>query len=128
MELKILEEKEKILLSRKEIKVEVKFTEAVPSKEELKKAVATQLKADGKLIVIKNVFPKFKSNKADVLAYHYISEEDMKKIEVKDKKKKEKKKPAEGGEAPKAEAPKAAAEEKKEAPKEEKKEEPKEGK
>ena len=70
---------------------------------------------------------KFKDVKADVLAYHYINEEDMKKIEEVKKKKKEKKE-GEAAEAPAApkEAPKK--EEKKETSKEEKPAEKKEEK
>jgi len=140
MELNIVEKNEKILLSRTEVKATVSFTGAVPSTKDVKKSIASQLKADAKLVVVKNIYPKFKDNSADVLAYYYISEEEMKKNEPKlgkkaaEKLKKsadEKTKPAEKlAEAPKKEAPaEKPAEEKKEEPaKEEKKEAPKEEK
>ena len=116
MELKILDKKERLLLSRTEIKAQAAYTEAVPSKESIKKSLASQLKADEKLIVVKHIFPKFKIGIADVLAYHYISEEDMKKIEK--EKKKKGKKPEDGKEAPKED--KKPEEKPKEEPKEEK--------
>jgi len=139
MELNIVEKNEKILLSRTEVKATASFTGAVPSNEDVKKSIASQLKADAKLVVVKNIYPKFKDNTADILAYYYISEEEMKKNEPKlgkkaaeklkksaDEKAKSAEKPAE---APKEEAKAEAkpAEEKKEEPaKEEKKEAPKE--
>jgi len=85
MEIKILEKNEKILLSREEIKAQVSFTDTVPSKESVIKSLASQLKADEKLLVVK-IFPKFKRSVADVLAYRYLNKDDMKRIEPKDKK------------------------------------------
>lgn len=108
MELKVTEEKEDILLSRKEINAQITFKGATPSKEDIKKQLSSVLKADEKLIVIKNVFTSFGSETAKVIAYQYTNDEYMKKIEPKEKEK-----------------PK---EEKKETPKEEKKEEAKEEK
>ena len=93
MELKITEKNEKSLLSRTEIKGKVTFSEAVPSKESIKKDLATKLKISDKLLIVKNIYSHFKSNVADVLAYHYMNEEDLKKIEGKNTK--VKKKPAE---------------------------------
>lgn len=85
MELKILGQEEKILLSRKEIKAKVHFTGAIPSKSEIKKALVSQLKADDNLVIIKSISTHFKANSIDVLVYQYINKEDMKKIEIKTK-------------------------------------------
>ncbi|MFH1642189.1 MAG: hypothetical protein ABIC04_04780 [Nanoarchaeota archaeon] len=95
MEITVSEQKERVLLSRNEIKAELSFTGAVPSKEKVKKEMASKLKIDEKLLVIKGIFTKFKSNTAKVIAYFYLSEEDMQKIEHKKKKVKAKPKEAE---------------------------------
>lgn len=130
MTLKIIEKKEQPMLSRIEITGKLEFEGATPSTADVKKQLSSELKVDEKLIVVKSIFTNFGSETADLVAYSYLSEEDMKKIEPKPKEKKGAKpageKPAEGAkkapkEAPKEEAKKAPAE-KKEAPKEEKKE------
>jgi microtubule-associated protein 1 len=118
MEVKILDKKDEGLLSRTSIKADVTFKGVTPSKEELKKQIASLLKADEKLVVVKNVRTFFGKEEAEVAAYQYESEEDLKKIEPKKKAAKEK--------APKEEKKEPPKEEKKEAPKEEKKEAPKE--
>ena len=118
MNLKIIEETEKPLLSRKEIKAEITFDKATPSNEEVKKSVAAQTKADESLVVVKSIYTEFGATKATATVYVYTSKEDMEKIEPK---KKEKAKPG----APAAEAPAAPAEKKEEAPKEEAKPEKK---
>lgn len=121
------------LLSRKEIEAELSFNGSVPSGNDVKKAVAKELGCDEKIVVIKQIMNKFSGNFAKVFAYQYMSEDEMKKIELSSKKKVDK-----GAKAPK-EKPKATApkeekkaeekpkeEVKKEAPKEEKKAEAKE--
>ena len=95
MQLKITDKKEEILLSRTKIKAELIFTGAVPSQNDVRKEIAAQLKVDEKLVVVRKILCQFKCTKAKVLAYAYINEEDMKKVELKAKKKKEKKKEAE---------------------------------
>jgi len=121
MELKITEKKEDVLLSRKEIIAQITFKGATPSKEEIKKQLVSALKADEKLIVTKNVFTSFGSETAKVIAYQYVNEKDMKKIEPKEKEKKEKSKK----EAKSEEAKEVKKEEKKEPKKEEIKKETK---
>ncbi len=125
MELNIVEKNEKILLSRTEVKATVSFTGAVPSNEDIKKSIAAQLKSDAKLVVVRGIYPKFKDNTADVIAYHYISAEEMKKNEPKlGKKAAEKLKKAEDAKAKAAEEAKKAEAAPAEKPAEEKKEEP----
>jgi len=124
MDLKITEEKETSLLSRKEIAADITFKGPTPSKEDVKKQLASSLKSDEKLIVIKNIITSFGSESAKVVAYMYMNEEDMKRIEPKVKEKKEakpKEDKREEKEAPKKEEPKKEKTEKKE----EKKQEPK---
>ena len=126
MQLKILEKKEEPLLSRIVIKASAIFEKATPSNEEIKKQIASNLKADENLVVIKGIYTKFGTSEADINAYVYTSKEEMQKIEPKPKEKKEKKpkpeKPAEAKPEKKEEAKKEEkpAEEKPEAPKEEK--------
>jgi len=90
MELKITEEKEAILLSRREISANITFKGATPSKETIRKELASALKANEKLMIVKHVYSSFGSETAKVLVYQYASEEEMKKVEPKEKKKKEK--------------------------------------
>ena len=127
MDLKIIKKQDNPLLSRKEIEAEANFSnEATPKKEDIKKKIVAMEKAEEKLVVIKNIHTSFSSGKANVLAYIYKSEKELKRIEPK-KKEKKGAKPAEGEsakEAPKEETKEAPKEEAKETPKEEPKKEP----
>jgi len=89
MELKITEKKEEPLLSRVLITAEAAFENATPSNKEVKAKLASALKADEKLIVIKHIYTGFVQRKAKVIAYVYSSEEEQKKIEPKEKKPKQ---------------------------------------
>jgi ribosomal protein S24E len=124
--MKIIEKKENPLLSRTELLAEITFEKATPSNEEIKKQIASELKTDENLVVVKNIDTHFGSMNATVIAFVYNSKEDIEKIEPKPKEKKGAKKPAEKpAEAPKKETPKEekpAEAPKKEEAKEEKKE------
>jgi len=127
--MKIIEKKENPLLSRTEVSAEAVFEKATPSKADIKKQIASELKADENLVVVKNIYTDYGSPSAKITAFVYNSKEAMEKTEPKPKKeaKKAGAKPAEGGEKPAAEAPKEEkkAEEppkKEEKPAEEKKE------
>lgn len=126
MDLKIIKKQDSPLLSRVEIEAEASFfNEATPNKESVKKKIVAMEKADEKLVIVKNICGGFGIGKADVLAYIYKSEDELKKIEPK-KKEKKGAKPAEGAEAPKEDVKEAPKKEEK--PKEEvkkSKEEPK---
>ncbi|ENO11846.1 ribosomal protein S24E [Thermoplasmatales archaeon SCGC AB-539-C06] len=135
MGIKIIEKKENPLLARTKILAEISFEKATPSNDEVKKQIASEVKADENLVVVKNIYTQYGSTSAKVTAFVYNSKEDLEKIEPKPKKEEKKpgEQPAEKAEAPKktpkeeakpAEAPKGEAKE--EAPaKEEKKEEAK---
>lgn len=140
MAVKITQTEEKPLLARKEIKGTVTFHgKATPSNADVTKDIASQLKVDGKLVVVKHVYTSFGSADASVEAYVYNTEADLKrfepvtramkqKVEAAKKKADEAEAPAEGAapaEAPKAEEKKEEkpVEKKEEAPKKEKKEE-----
>lgn len=121
MAVTIKKTEEKPLLARKEIEAHVMFEgKATPSNDEVAKAIASELKTDEKLVVVKHIYTAYGSSEADIEAYAYDTEEALKKIEPR-KKKEEKKE----GEAPAEEKAGEKKEEKKkeEAPKEEKKEE-----
>ena len=98
---------------------------ATPSNDEIRKAIASELKSDESLVVVKHIYTSFGSPEAVIEAYVYTTKEDMERIEPKTKKDKEKKPEGEAGAEKPAEAAPAKPEEKKEeAPKaEEKKEE-----
>ena len=153
MNLKIETIKEMPLLARKEVEASMMFEKkATPSNNEVRKAIAAELKVDEKVVVVKHIYTEFGSSEAKVEAFAYKDEASLKKIEPVTKAMKQKEEaaakkaeeakaaeaPAEGAapapaEAPKeeakpAEAPKEEAkpeEKKEEAPAEEKKEEAK---
>ena len=116
MDLKIIKKQDNPLLSRTEIKAEINFfNEPTPKKEDVQKKISAMEKADEKLVVIKNIHTSFSSGKANVLAYVYKSEDELKKIEPK---KKEKKKAKAEGDVKEGEE--ASKEKAKEAPKSQK--------
>ena len=81
MDLKVLEQKDNLLLSRKEIIAQLEFFgEKTPPKDEVKKKISEQLKVDEKLIVVKSVEGGFSSSSAKALIYSYLSEEELKKL------------------------------------------------
>jgi len=126
MGLKIVSQKEEKLLSRINVKAELTFEQATPSTQDVAKKIATAVKKDEKLVVVKKIDTHYGTRQADVDAVVYDSEKAKEKIEVIPQKKRkaaaEAAKPKEGAEAPKEEAPAAAKPA--EAPVEEKKEEP----
>jgi len=121
MSIKIIEKKENPLLSRIKVLAEITFQKATPSNDSVKKQIASEVKADENLVVVKNIYTQYGSTSAKVTALVYNSKEDLEKIEPKSKKEEKKpgEQPAEKAEATKEEAKPA------EAPKEEKKEEAK---
>jgi len=88
MNLNILEQKNNILLSRKEISARITYDKATPSNEELKKQLATATKSDAGAIAVKHIYPSFGQKDAKVLAYVYQNAELMAKHEPKKKEKK----------------------------------------
>jgi small subunit ribosomal protein S24e len=131
MSIKIIEKKENPLLSRIKVLAEISFEKATPSNNDVKKQIASEIKADENLVVVKNIYTQYGSTSAKVTALVYNSKEDLEKIEPKPKKEEKKpgEQPAEKAEAPKEtpkEEAKPAEAPKEEAPaKEEKKEEAK---
>ncbi len=118
MAITIKNTEEKPLLARKEVEAHMVFEgKATPSNADVAKALASELKTDEKLIVMKHIYTAFGSCEAKITAYVYNTEEALKKFEPKNRKEEKKE-----GEEP-AEEAKPAEKKPAEAPKEEKKEE-----
>lgn len=122
MELTLTKERDTPLLSRKRYTFDMTFKGSTPSRNDIRTAVAKQLKADEDLTIIKHVYTRYGAEKARVIAQVYNSVDEMKKIEESGTLKKHEKKEEPKKEAA-AEAP--AEEPKEEAPAEEKAEEAK---
>lgn len=91
MNVQITEQKNNILLSRKEISAVLTYDKTTPSKEELKKQLAGAMKLDANLMVVKHIYPGFGRNRAAITVYQYENAEAMKKYEPKKKERKGKK-------------------------------------
>lgn len=87
----ITDKKEEPLLSRTAVKATLEFEKATPSYQEVSPLLASQLKADEKLLAIKHIYNHFGSKRADIIAYIYNDETKKQLIEPKIKQKKEKK-------------------------------------
>ncbi|MBW2997647.1 hypothetical protein KY349_04880 [Candidatus Woesearchaeota archaeon] len=123
MDLKILKERDTPLLSRKRFTFEVSFKGPTPTRTQLRDAIASNVKADKELTVVKHIYTRYGVEKAKVMAHVYTDKNDLVRYEekgvlAKHMKKKEEKKEKE-------EAKPAPAEEKKEETKEEAKDETK---
>ncbi len=96
MELKILDEKDNKLLSRKEYKIICDFNkQATPKKEQVLKAVSDFLKRDQNLVAVKHIRQNFGAGNALVTVNVYDSVENFNKYEIINKKIKKKKAAAE---------------------------------
>ena len=117
MAFKIVAQEEEPLLSRIRVKAELIFENATPSNAEVAKQIASSLKKDESLVVVKKIATHYGEKQADVDAVVYENKEAKESIEAKTKHMREaEKKAAE-------EAAKPAEEAKEEAPAEEKAEE-----
>ncbi len=83
MDIKILTEKQNPLLKRKEVNFQVKHeqTGSTPSRLEIKKAVATALKVDEKMVFVKKCSTKTGTQTAEGIANVYDTIEQAKFIE-----------------------------------------------
>ena len=114
MDIKITEEKDNPLLSRKEIKADITFNAVTPSNSELAKKIASLTKADESLVKVNRIKAAFGETTAKVEAVVYNSKKGMEYVERKSRKERKAEKEAakkpkeEGAEAP-AEAPKEEA-------------------
>jgi len=92
--LKIIENKDSPLLSRKELKAEISFEKATPSNAALKSQIAKQLSVDENIIRIRKIDTQFGERRAIVYANIYKKPDMLVKYENKEKKKKDANAPA----------------------------------
>ncbi|MGV8169363.1 MAG: hypothetical protein ACP5N3_04875 [Candidatus Nanoarchaeia archaeon] len=71
----------KFLLPRKEVRVMVAFENATPNRKQLRKVVADKVKAKEELVIVRNVYTKYGSREAEVVAFVYETEEALKDLE-----------------------------------------------
>jgi len=79
--IKVIDQKEIPLLSRKIMNLDLSFAGSTPKKEAIKKEVAGFLKTKEDLVVLKKVSPRFGEESAKVVVHVYNNAEDLKKIE-----------------------------------------------
>lgn len=98
MNIKLVKEAEAPLLSRKVLSFEIEYSGSkTPSKEDVRKTIASLQKVKEELVVVKHVYPRFGKSKAEIIAHVYNAIQDLKNYEPKPKKegKKKAEKPAE---------------------------------
>lgn len=96
MNAKLIKEVESPLLSRKVLSFEINYSGSkTPSKEDVKKTIASLQKVKEELVVVKHVYPNFGKGKAETIAYVYNNLQDLEKYEPKSKKGKKSEKPVE---------------------------------
>ena len=88
MQLNVTSKTDEALMGRTYVKATVEFDASTPSYKDLSTAIAHNLKADEKLVVIRHVYTSFGSKKADISAYLYKDEAKKKFMEPKVKVKK----------------------------------------
>lgn len=87
MNIKLIKETEAPLLSRKRLNFEVTYPGSkTPSKEDIKKTIASLQKVKEDLVAIRHIYPKFGESKAKIIAHVYNNAGDLKKYEPKTRK------------------------------------------
>jgi len=118
MNIKLIKEHEAPLLSRKRLNFEIDYSGSkTPSKDDVKKTVASLQKVKEELVAVRHVYPRFGKSQAKIIVHIYKTLQDLKKYEPKSKKKKSEpaaEKPAEKPKEEKAEEKVNAKEESKE--------------
>ncbi|MGV8162739.1 MAG: hypothetical protein ACP5N2_05415 [Candidatus Nanoarchaeia archaeon] len=71
----------KVLLPRKEVRITIAFENATPNRKQLKKMVADKVKAKEELVIVRNVYTKYGSMEAEVVAFVYDNLDAMKGLE-----------------------------------------------
>ncbi|MFH1173632.1 MAG: hypothetical protein V1725_00685 [archaeon] len=83
MDVSILSKNENQLLSRQEIKAKLSFEGAIPSRKNVRKAVAESAKAKEDLVLIRKIQPKYGEQSALVTAYVFENVETFQKLATK---------------------------------------------
>lgn len=87
-ELKIIEEKENPLFSRKEVKAEFE-SEVTPSKVQISEEIAKKYSTQPEVVKVLLIDANFGENKVKIDANIYLSKDEKEKYEIKEKKEKE---------------------------------------
>lgn len=83
MNLKVIQEKENVLLSRKEFVASINFDGTTPSRKEVQKELAKATKSKENMTIIKKIDTEYGSSFAKVTAFVYSNEVVMQKLERK---------------------------------------------
>jgi len=86
MKIEIASRKEKPLLNRAELALDVTFQGATPSKADLRKSIAATINGAEELLVIKKVDTLFGASRAKVSAWLYADADSLKRYEPAEKK------------------------------------------
>ncbi len=78
--MEILSKREEKLLERTEI-IASTAADKPPTREQAKQAIASSVKAEPNLVVIKKIMPSFGERKVKITAHIYKSEEKLKQVE-----------------------------------------------
>lgn len=108
--MEILSKKEEKLLDRTFVTAEMQ-ADIPPARDSARQAVASSMKVEPKLVVIKKITPAFGERKVKITSYIYKTEERLKEIEHPKMLAKGKKKAAEGEEKPAEKGAEAKAKE-----------------
>ena len=91
MQLNVTGKTEEPLMGRTMVKASIEFEKSTPSYTEATSLIASHLKTDEKLVVIRHIYNEFGHKKAEITAYVYSDESKKQFIEPKLKVKKDKK-------------------------------------
>lgn len=109
---KLIEEFENKVLSRKEVVIDMEFTGATPSAEEVTKRVSQAFKVEPDVVAVRTISTHFGEPKVTVAANIYSSKEMRQKMEPEKKAKEKPAKPEAPAEKPAKEKPEEKAEKK----------------
>jgi ribosomal protein S24E len=83
MDLNMQKEREMPLMSRKRYTFSVGFKGSTPSRKDIRNAIATKVKADPELTIVKHIYTRFGAENARVIANVYADKKDMQSYEDK---------------------------------------------
>ncbi len=78
MDIEIIEDKENVLLGRREVKFLVKFMGPTPDRNKVREALRLKLGVDPKLIVVENIHQPYGEQRVEGMARIYKNEEGRK--------------------------------------------------
>lgn len=88
MDIKLINEKEEPILSRKVSTFAIEFSNKTPAKDEVKKTIVAQLKVNEDVVALKKIAQEFGQRKATATVYVYKDAKSLKQFEEINKKKK----------------------------------------